>query len=167
MDLWVWIAIVAAGIVAVTVPAIRTRLRNRGPGLPGPIDAAIADTPVPEADDAAVPEDVHIRALGPIARARYRVQWSDVQRRFRHVPRAAVVDADELITEVMHECGYPVEEFDTRTDVSLEHPDVVHNYRTAHRICIKTVDGNGTREELQTAVRSYHALFEELVGTAR
>lgn len=169
MGVWAWIVIAAAVLCAAAIPALMARRHRHRPGVPiaiPPVQVITAPRPAEADRRSAKP---HIRALGALARVRYRAQWSNVERRLAEVPEVAVVDADELITEVMHECGYPVEDFDAHADVvSLEHPDVVHNYRTAHWICVKTIDGKGgSAEELQTAARSYGALFETLVGTAR
>lgn len=39
-------------------------------------------------------------------------------------------DADVLVVEVMRVRGYPVEDFDRRTeDISVDHPDVVRHWR--------------------------------------
>jgi len=40
----------------------------------------------------------------------------------------------------LRERGYPVDDFETRSDlVSVDHPDVVENYRTAHGIAARTM----------------------------
>ena len=57
-------------------------------------------------------------------------------------PQVAVADADRLITDLIRERGYPVDDFDTRSElVSVDHPDVVENYRTAHGIAVRTDRG--------------------------
>jgi len=56
------------------------------------------------------------------------------------------------------------DDFDTRSElVSVDHPDVVENYRTAHGIAVKTVEGRTSTEDLRQAVMSYRALFEEML----
>ena len=56
------------------------------------------------------------------------------------------------------------DDFDTRSElVSVDHPDVVENYRTAHGIAVKTVEGRTSTEDLRQAVISYRALFEEML----
>ena len=47
--------------------------------------------------------------------------------------------------------------------MSVDHPDVVENYRTAHGIAVKTVEGRTSTEDLRQAVISYRALFEEML----
>jgi len=100
-----------------------------------------------------------IRPLSSESRARYVERWQVVQAQFVDEPRAAVWSADSLIQSVMAERGYPVEDFDQRTsDVSVDHPRVVENYREGRRLA----DSEST-EDLRQAMRHYRALFDELV----
>ena len=74
--------------------------------------------------------------------------------------------ADELIQQVMATRGYPVEDFDRRAaDVSVEHPDVVENYRSAHSIALKETrqDTDADTEALRKAMVYYRSLFDELL----
>ena len=48
-------------------------------------------------------------------------------------------------------------------DLSVDHPGVVENYRTAHAIALREGQGSATTEELRTAMVSYRALFEDLL----
>jgi hypothetical protein len=67
----------------------------------------------------------------------------------------------------MAERGYPVEDFDQRAaDVSVDHPDVVENYREGHRLARASADGRDSTEDLRQAMRHYRALFEDLVEPA-
>jgi hypothetical protein len=64
----------------------------------------------------------------------------------------------------MAERGYPVEDFETRAaDISVDHPQVVENYREGHRLAQRGADGDGSTEDLRQTMRHYRALFEELV----
>ena len=64
----------------------------------------------------------------------------------------------------MRERGYPVEDFDQRAaDLSVDHPDVVENYRHGHELARRTVRGEGDTESLRQALVHYRALFEELL----
>jgi hypothetical protein len=47
--------------------------------------------------------------------------------------------------------------------VSVDHPDLVQNYRDAHGIYTKTTTGEASTEGLRRAVIAYRALFEELI----
>ena len=87
-----------------------------------------------------------------------------MQSTFADRPQVAVADADRLITDLMRERGYPVDDFDTRSElVSVDHPEVVQNYRTAHTIAARTIEGRTSAEDLRQAVISYRALFEEML----
>jgi hypothetical protein len=72
--------------------------------------------------------------------------------------------ADTLVQTVMQTRGYPVGDFDQNAaDLSVDHPGVVENYRTAHAIALREGQGSATTEELRTAMVSYRALFEDLL----
>jgi hypothetical protein len=99
-----------------------------------------------------------IRPLAPESRARYLERWKDVQAQFVDDPAPAVSDADRLIGEAMRERGYPVDDFEQRAaDISVDHPQVVENYRNGHRLA------SGDTEEQRQAMVHYRALFDELV----
>jgi hypothetical protein len=108
--------------------------------------------------------DLEIRPLPESARARYLERWQIVQAEFVDDPRAATADADRLIQRVMEDRGYPIEDFDQRAaDISVDHPDVVENYREGHGLAQRSDEGDGTTEDLRRAMRHYRALFEDLV----
>ena len=105
-----------------------------------------------------------IRPLQPDQRVQYTRKWNEQQARFVDEPRQAVVEADHLIEEVMRERGYPVTEFDQRAaDVSVDHPRVVDNFRTAHEIAVRQERGEANTEDLRRAMICYRDLFRELV----
>jgi len=109
-------------------------------------------------------EQLDIRPLSSAARERYIEQWQVVQAQFVDNPAGAVASADQLIQSAMADRGYPVKDFETRAaDVSVDHPDVVENYRQGHRLAQKSADGDSATEDLRQAMRHYRALFEDLV----
>jgi hypothetical protein len=62
--------------------------------------------------------------------------------------------------------GYPVGDFEQRAaDVSVDHPHVVQNYRTAHDIAVRQQRGEASTEDLRKAMVHYRALFEDLLDT--
>jgi hypothetical protein len=112
-------------------------------------------------------EELEIRPLEPAARERYLAEWRAVQARFVDDPEGTIGEADALVTAVMRERGYPIEDFEQRTaDISVDHPEVVENYRAAHRISLASAEGRATTEDLRRATVHYRALFEELLDTA-
>ena len=102
-----------------------------------------------------------IRPLGATARDRYAERWRSTQSKFVDQPASALSDADALLTDVMRERGYPVEDFETQAaDVSVDHPEVVEHYRKAHAIHSKR---SASTEDLREALLHYRALFAELL----
>jgi len=111
-------------------------------------------------------EQLEIRELEPEARERYAERWRGAQRTFVDQPAEAVGEADALVSEVMSERGYPVEDdFDRRAaDISVEHPVVVENYRAAHEISRRAGNHEASTEDLRQAMIHFRALFGELLG---
>jgi len=105
-----------------------------------------------------------IRVLDLAERERYLSQWRAMQYRFVDYPKGAVTEADELVCSLMQTRGYPVADFDQRAaDISVDHPRVVENYRSAHNIALRLGKGEASTEELRTAMIHYRSLFDELV----
>ena len=109
-------------------------------------------------------EKLNIRDLDPMEHDRYLKRWEAVQSRFVDSPKGAVAEADDLVSSLMKTRGYPVTDFDQRAaDISVDHPRVVENYRSAHEIALRVGKNEATTEELRTAMIHYRSLFEELV----
>ena len=109
-------------------------------------------------------EKLSIRDLDPLERERFSTQWESVQSRFVDSPRGAVAEADDLVSSLMKTRGYPVSDFDQRADdISVDHPRVVENYRSAHHIALQVGTNGASTEDLRTAMIHYRSLFEELV----
>ena len=95
----------------------------------------------------------------------YAQQWTDIQRAFVDDPSDAVGFADRLVTEVMRERGYPVNDFDQRaSDISVDHPDTVEHYRAAHTLYLAQEKADIGTEAQRQAFVHYRALFEQLLG---
>jgi hypothetical protein len=109
-------------------------------------------------------QQLHIRALSPEDSARYGESWRSVQTHFVDEPQVAVGEADRLVSEVMQARGYPMGNFEQRAaDVSVDHPDVVENYRAAHAIAGRADQGEASTEDLRQAMVHYRSLFAELI----
>ncbi|HSM49883.1 MAG TPA: hypothetical protein VLA75_00625 [Thermoanaerobaculia bacterium] len=105
-----------------------------------------------------------IKPLEPADRARFEDSWRAIQVHFVDGPAGAVAEADRLLSDVMSTRGYPVGDFEQRAaDISLDHPDVLAHYRTAHEIALRQGKGRATTEELRQAMIHYRTLFEDLV----
>jgi hypothetical protein len=91
-------------------------------------------------------------------------EWRRIQARFVDDPAGAVLEADQLVTQVMAARGYPLEDFDRRADdLSVDHPVVVQNYRTARALALRRQQGDAGTEEMRQAVVNYRELFDELL----
>jgi hypothetical protein len=109
-------------------------------------------------------QQLKIRDLDPAERERFSKQWEAVQSRFVDSPKGAVAEADDLVSTVMKTRGYPVADFDQRAaDISVDHPRVVENYRSAHEIALRLGKDQAATEDLRTAMIHYRSLFDELV----
>lgn len=122
-----------------------------------------------EAELAAREERVHkleIRTLSAEEQARFTHAWRKTQARFVDAPSPAVQEADSMVKEVMRTRGYPVADFEQRAaDISVDHPNVVSNYRAARDIVQRNTSGKATTEDLRRAMVHYRSLFEELLDT--
>ena len=171
---WGWAVVIVALVVAVAVvmwralAARRTRaLRERfGPEYER-TTAAVGNRREAEAELAGRTErreQLNVRPLPAEARQRYARQWETVQSQFVDSPPTAITAADGLVSAVMADRGYPIDDFDQRAaDVSVDHPAVVENYRQAHEISMRSARGEATTEELRQAMQNYRSLFEELL----
>jgi len=109
-------------------------------------------------------DKLNIRDLDPIEHERFTKRWQSVQSRFIDSPKGAVAEADDLVSSLMKARGYPISDFEQRAaDISVDHPRVVENYRTAHELALRVGKDEATTEELRTAMIHYRSLFEELV----
>jgi hypothetical protein len=176
MPSWVWvlIAIAAVGVVALIVwSALRSRrTRTLREGFGPEYDRTVADAPSKREAEAELAErqkrreQLDIKPLSPEARDRYVESWRVTQAEFVDDPPAAIAKADVLIQQVMRERGYPVEDFEQRSaDVSVDHPEVVNNYRAAHGISVAHERDKASTEDLRQAMVHYRSLFAELLET--
>ena len=107
-----------------------------------------------------------IRGLTRDEQNRFSDDWKKTQAHFVDAPSPAVSEADHLVKELMLARRYPVGEFEQRAaDISVDHPNVVNNYRTAHDIAERNKSGKANTEDLRQAMVHYRSLFEELLET--
>lgn len=96
-------------------------------------------------------------------RERFRRDWQKVEQHFLERPTTAVVEADELVADIMRTRGYPMGDFDRHAaDLSVTHPSVVEHYRAGHKV-IGGAPGSASTEDLRQAMLHYRALFDELI----
>ncbi len=174
MDWWIWVLIAAAVVVILAIVVVGALSNRRRAGLQRRFGPEY-DRTVDDADrrrdaerDLREREREHdrldLQPLSAASRDRYQHDWDELQTKFVDRPQVAVTEADALVSSVMRERGYPVDDWERQSAlVSVDHPRVVQHYRTAHEISERSVDGRASTEDLRVAVVSYRALFEELV----
>jgi hypothetical protein len=111
-------------------------------------------------------DQLDIRPLGPGQRERYAERWQETQARFVDAPAPALEEAESLLAQVMQERGYPVDEgFEQQSAlISVDHPQLVENYRQAHAIRDRIRNGGTDTEAMRTAMLRYRSLFDELLA---
>jgi len=108
---------------------------------------------------------LQIRELSRMDRDQYTGEWRAVQTRFVDDPRAAVDEADALISRVMTERGYPEGDFEQHAaDVSVDHAVAVPGYRRAHAVLLSSARSQVATDDLRQAMVHYRDLFSQLVG---
>jgi Tfp pilus assembly protein PilX len=110
-------------------------------------------------------QDLNIQPLTDAAQTSYAEQWERIKEQFVDAPADAVSGAQLLVTAVMTERGYPVEEdAQVLADLSVEHSGTLDRYRAAEEISAKAAAGAASTEDLRQAMADYHALFADLLG---
>ncbi|MFJ4467103.1 hypothetical protein ACIP2X_06195 [Streptomyces sp. NPDC089424] len=106
-----------------------------------------------------------IKPLDSGVRDRYSRDWNSVQEEFVDRPEDAVHDADRLVTSLMHERGYPTQDYEQQLrDLSVEHSRTLEHYRAAHDVDELSTRHAATTEQLRGAMVHYRALFDELLS---
>jgi hypothetical protein len=109
-------------------------------------------------------EQLSITPLAPAEATRFSQAWSALQGRFVDNPKGVVLQADQLVRELMLKLGYPMGDFERRAaDISVDHPTVVEHYRAAQAIAARDERGEADTEELRKAVVHYRVLFDEML----
>lgn len=162
------VAAVVAAVVAVTRTTRRRALRER---FGQEYDRTVAESPDRTAAERELRErerrhaELTLTPLSDDARRRYTTEWEDLQARFIDSPGEAVGAADELITRLVAERGYPTGDYsDQLAHLSVEHSGTLSRYRRAHEVNLRNERGEASTEQLRQAVVDYRALFAELLG---
>jgi len=171
---WIWIAIGAIALLAVAGLFLRGSRRSRtqqlrdkfGNEYDHVVTATGSRTRAERelVDRAEEVKKFNIRPLNAAEREHYSIEWIRVERHFVERPAAAVVEADELVADIMRVEGYPIGDFEEHAaHLSVRHPRIVENYRAGHRV-IGAALGSATTEDLRQAMLHYRSLFEQLIG---
>jgi hypothetical protein len=96
--------------------------------------------------------------------ARFTRAWNALQGRFIDSPKGVLIEADQLVRDLLLKRGYPAADFErTVADVSVDHSAIVQTYRKARAISDRDQRGEADTEELRQAVVHYRTLFNELL----
>ena len=163
------VVLVLAALAAVAVIANRRRaLRQRfGPEY----DRAVAEQDSRSAAERELRErerrhaELELTPLSPESRARYAAAWEELQVRFVDSPTETVGEADELVSRLIAERGYPTGDFSEQlAHLSVEHARTLTHYRDAHEIRMRNERGEAGTEDLRQALVHYRVLFADLLG---
>ena len=177
--LWIVIAVAAVVvvllIVAFTLSSRRRQRRERlqerfGPEYDRAIDASDnARAAEQELQARADRRDrVELHELDPSRREIFRGRWIGIQTSFVDDPARALAAAGNLVEDAMKERGYPDGATQDRIDlISVDHPDIVPEYRRADETGARGRTGAANTEELRQALLSYRAVFERVVQPER
>lgn len=168
--------VVALVVVAVVVGVLRLRTRKRSEALQGHFGQEYDRTVEARGDQQTAERDLldrqqrrssfQVRELDPSRRQEFAQSWEQAKGQFVDDPTAAVTAAYALVRTVMSERGYPTDDFERQADdVSVDHPEVVGDYREAVRISEASGRGEASTEELREAMVRYRSLFAQLLET--
>jgi hypothetical protein len=162
--------VVAAVIVAVASSSRRRRTEHLKERFGPEYERVVSDAGEQKAAEKELLAREHQRKqfdivpLTPAALRDFSDRWRTVQAAFVDNPTDAVGSADRLVSEVMRQRGYPIDDFEQQAaNISVDRPHVVEHYRAADRVHLSTGNaGVGTEQQRQAFVH-YRALFAELL----
>ena len=165
--------IVVLVVIAAIVYGVQAGRRKKLQSTFGPeYDRAVADTGNRTEAEKELRErekrhaELELKPLSPESQARYTADWEEVQLKFVDDPAEAVGTADDLVTRLITERGYPTHDYEDRlADLSVEHARTLGHYRDAHEISERNHAGEASTEDLRQALVHYRALFADLLGT--
>lgn len=171
--IWIWIALGVLALLIVVGLVARGARRSRSESLRekfgNEYDHAVSthgNRKRAEQDLIDRAEQVKKYNIVPLQandRERFRRDWQKVETHFLERPTTAVVEADELVADIMRTRGYPMGDFDRHAaDLSVTHPRIVDHYRAGHN-AISGAPGSASTEDLRQAMLHYRALFDELI----
>jgi hypothetical protein len=170
--MWVVIAVVVIVIIALVV-LLLTRRRSRrlkkqfGPEYDRTVERLDSkDAAHDELERRAERHDSYeLRNLDDAERDRYVQRWRLLQRQFVREPANGLLEADKVLTGLLHDVGYPTGSFDQQVaDLSVEHADVTTEYRSGRAVVRDVHHGRAGTEEIRLALLQYRAVFERVAG---
>lgn len=111
-------------------------------------------------------ESYELRSLTDAERDRYVRRWRTLQRHFTKQPATGLLEADELLVELLRDVGYPTDSFEQQAaDLSVADAHVVSEYRDGHAVVIDVQHGRAGTEEIRRALLRYRDVFERVAET--
>jgi hypothetical protein len=173
-EIVITVVVVVVALVALVVgTAMVSRRRGRRQlrqQFGAEYDRTLATTGDPNQTDAQLRERVdqrdrlQLQPLSRIDRDAFAQEWRQIQSRFVDAPEESLAGADGLMTRVMRDSGYPVDDFDHQADlISVDHPELVDNYRKARVIRDASQQRPVGTEQQREALLAYRSLFSELL----
>ena len=169
MEWWIWVLVgIAVLLVVALLVSRRENLQERfGPEY----DRAMEDADNPREAKRDLRgrlkqhRKLELQPLSPEAANSYARRWFVIQSAFVDDPATSCREAGDLLDEVLRERGYPVDEdFDTQADlVSVDHPNLVSEYRTAHEATARGAGADTETEDLRVAFVAYRNLFSDVL----
>lgn len=171
--IWIWVAVAVVAVLIIGGLIAGASRRARSSSLRERFGSEY-DRAVSEAGSRRRGEDAllarseevdrfTIRPLTAAERDRYRADWRRIEERFLERPASAVVEADEMVADIMRIQGYPMGDFERHAaHLSVKHPRVIEHYREGHQVLDKA--GSASTEDLRQAMLHYRTLFDELIG---
>ncbi|MEU7906706.1 hypothetical protein [Actinoplanes sp. NPDC049118] len=164
--------VVALLVVAVTVYGVRASRRKQLRTTFGPeYDKVVGDADSRSEGERELRErekrhaGFELKELSAESKAKYSAAWEEVQIQFVDSPGEAVSTADELVTQLIAERGYPTGDYDDQlANLSVAHARTLEHYRDAHAISERNAAGEADTEDLRQALVHYRALFADLLG---
>lgn len=176
--IWIWIAAGAVAVLIVVALITRGVRRSRTAALRERYGKEYEHVVQTRGSRARAERDLiaraeeaksfQIRPLTTEEHRRFRAEWERLEGRFLERPTTTVVEADELVDNIMRTRGYPMGDFEKHAAyLSVDHPRVVEHYRAGHAAIDANRDGKSATEELRQAMLHYRALIDELLGRER
>jgi len=166
------IIVIVVILVAIVLGVQRSRRRRLQNTFGPEYERAVADTGSRADAEKELRErerrhaELELRPLSAESQARYSAAWEEVQIQFVDNPKQAVTTADDLVTRLIGERGYPTGDYDDQlANLSVEHARTLGHYRDAHEISLRNQRGEASTEDLRQALVHYRALFADLLGT--
>jgi hypothetical protein len=167
------LVIVVLVVIAAIIYGVQVSRRKQLQSTFGPeYDRVVADTGSRADGEKELRErekrhaELTLKPLSAESKAAYSTAWEEVQIDFVDHPEQAVATADDLVTRLIAERGYPTGDYDDQlANLSVEHAQTLGHYRDAHAISERSKNGESSTEDLRQALVHYRALFADLLGT--